>query len=299
MNLARILLMLLCTEMGLEVIPGSPIMEMYESYVKQIQRYPLLSFEEETELSNRIQSGDTAAQTKLIQCNLRLVVSIAKKFNSSKVSIMDLIQEGNIGLMTAAAKYHYSFKTRFSTYAYSWILQYMLRFLYNKTSMITLPHRKDELLRRVTSAQNLLYQKTGREPSVHELAVYLSVDEKELASVMQYSYSVASIDSTCSDDDNATLGDLLPDSTYDPEQRYMIETKKKDVHTLLETLPEKEQKVIYNRYNLGCDLHTKTLREISDMLGVSAETVRQMEIRAIRQMKRTVYAQRDKIMLTA
>ncbi len=274
-------------------------MEMYESYVKQIQRYPLLSFEEETELSNRIQSGDTAAQTKLIQCNLRLVVSIAKKFNSSKVSIMDLIQEGNIGLMTAAAKYHYSFKTRFSTYAYSWILQYMLRFLYNKTSMITLPHRKDELLRRVTSAQNLLYQKTGREPSVHELAVYLSVDEKELASVMQYSYSVASIDSTCSDDDSATLGDLLPDSTYDPEQRYMIETKKKDVHTLLETLPEKEQKVIYNRYNLGCDLHTKTLREISDMLGVSAETVRQMEIRAIRRMKRTVYAQRDKIMLTA
>lgn len=294
------MLIILCAESNMEVIlAGDSIMEMYESYVKQIQRYPLLDYDQEFALSNRIQSGDSAAQTELVQCNLRLVVSIAKKFNFSKVSIMDLIQEGNIGLMTAAAKYHYSFKTRFSTYAYSWILQYMLRYLYNKTSMITLPHRKDELLRRVISAQSVLFQKTGHEPSLCELAVYLGVKEEELRSVMQYSYSMASIDTNCSNDENSTLGDILPDSTYDPELQYMIETKKNDVHTLLGTLPEKEQKVIYNRFNLGCDLHTKTLREISDMLGVSAETVRQMEIRAIRKMKRAAYAQRENIMIIA
>jgi RNA polymerase primary sigma factor len=261
-------------------------MEMYESYVKQIQRYALLTSEQENELSRQIQQGNRQALTSLVQSNLRLVVSIAKKFNMAKFSIMDLIQEGNIGLMTAAEKYNYSFKTRFSTYAYSWILQYMLRYLYSKTSLIPLPHRKDELIRRVAAAQGFLFQSTGHEPDVTELSVYLGVPEQELHDVLRFSYSVGSIDSPCGED-GVTIGDLLPDTTFEPEQNYMVQVRKNGVHRLVASLPAGEQKVIFNRYNLGCDLETKTLREISGMLGVSAETVRQMEIRAIRRMKQT------------
>ena len=116
---------------------------MLESYLKEIQRYPLLSADEEVVLAKKIESGDGEAVNYLVQCNLRLVVSVAKKFcGSYKNSIMDLIQEGNLGLMSAASKFSYTFNTRFSTYAYPWILQYILRYIYGKTSAISLPHRK-------------------------------------------------------------------------------------------------------------------------------------------------------------
>ena len=146
-------------------------MEIFETYIKQIGRYPLLNAEQEKKLSEQIEKGSAQAVNQLVNSNLRLVISIARKFLcTSKNSIMDLIQEGNLGLMAAASKYHYSFNTRFSTYAYSWILQYMLRYVYNKTSMIALPHRKEELLRKIVAAKNEYKQNLNRELSVPELA---------------------------------------------------------------------------------------------------------------------------------
>ncbi|MBQ3825353.1 MAG: sigma-70 family RNA polymerase sigma factor [Spirochaetaceae bacterium] len=262
--------------------------EVFNSYMDQVQKYPLLSYENEVELSRRIESGDSRAKMLLVQSNLRLVVSIAKKLNVSKDCMMDLIQEGNLGLITAAAKFHYSFKTRFSTYAYSWIMQYMLRYLHNRCTPIALPHRKDEVIRHVATAEQYLLQQTGHQPSLEELSVYMGLPEKTIKDAMQYAFMVTSLDSECGEDDNSSIGDLLPDSTYSPEKKMMDKEGRAEVFDLINTLPEKEQKVIYHRYNFACEQRPKTLREISSMLGVSAETIRQMELRALRRMRANV-----------
>jgi RNA polymerase primary sigma factor len=262
--------------------------DVYDSYMEQVQKYPLLSYEKEVELSRRIENGDSRAKMELVQSNLRLVVSIAKKLNITKLNIMDLIQEGNLGLMTAASKFHYSFKTRFSTYAYSWIMQYMLRYLHNRCTPISLPHRKDEVLRHVASAQQYLFQQTGHAPTVDELSVYLGIPVKVLKDALSYSFTITSLDSECGEDGNSSVEDLLPDTTYSPETKMMDREYKAEVQDLIKTLPEKEQKVIYHRFNFACEQRPKTLREISVMLGVSAETIRQMELRALRRMRSTV-----------
>ncbi len=275
-------------------------MEMFESYMKQVMRYELLDAEKEIALSKEIEKGNKKAVNELVQANLRLVVSVAKKLNASvKVSVMDLIQEGNIGLMIAATKYHYSFNTRFSTYAYSWILQYMLRFLYNKTSMIALPHRKDELLRRIAAAQNFFIQRTGKEASVPELSRYLGVPSEDIQNVLAYSYTFTSIDYECSEDGRATIADMIPDNKYNPEERLMVEETKSYVRDLVETLPEKERTVIYSRFNFQHGRQIPTLRELSASLDVSAETVRQMEIRAVRKMKKNAFKMKIAELFTA
>lgn len=259
--------------------------EVYEQYIKQIQKYPLLSAEEEQNLAKKIQAGDKKACEKLVNCNLRLVITIAHHFNSKQVSVMDLIQEGNIGLMTAASKFSDSFKTRFSTYAYSWIMQYMLRFINNRSSLITLPHRKDEMIRKIEAAQAYLFQQTGHEATSAELALYLGVPEDDMRKAMIYSYSISSLDADCNDDGFMTMGDLIADTTFSPETVIMTEEKKKLIRDLMKDLPVNEQKVIWYRFNFENEVHTKTLREISEILGVSAETVRQTELRALRHMR--------------
>src|SRR5574344_822944 len=279
--------MLLSKCIKLKVIFWGNVMEkdIIESYISQIQKYPLLTAEEEQDLAKKIQAGDKEACTKLINSNLRLVVSIARKFNPSHANLMDLIQEGNIGLMTAASKFQASYKTRFSTYSYTWIMQYMLRFVNNRCTLITLPHRKDEMIRRVEAAQAYLFQQTGHQATSGELALYLGVPEEEMRKVMIYSYSITSLDIDCSDDSAMTLTDLLADTTFSPETIVMTEEKKRIIRSLMKNLSQNEQDVIRYRFNFDNEVHAKTLREISELLGVSAETVRQTEIRALRHMK--------------
>jgi RNA polymerase primary sigma factor len=207
--------------------------------------------------------------------------------------MMDLIQEGNIGLMTAASKFQASFKTRFSTYAYTWIMQYMLRYINNHCALITLPHRKDEMIRRVEAAQAYLFQQTGHEATSTELALYLGVQEEEMSRIMTYSYAISSLDANCNDDSMMTVGDLLADTTFSPETIIMTEEKKRLIRSLMMNLPENEQKVIWYRFNFDNEVHVKTLREISDVLGVSAETVRQTELRALRHMRAEMTAKEE------
>ena len=257
-----------------------------KNYLAQIQRYPLLTPEEEAELSKKIEEGDSVAFNKLVNSNLRLVVSIAHKFNNTRLSMMDLIQEGNLGLMTAAEKFHYSFNTRFSTYAYPWIVQYMLRYANTRVSFITLPHRKNDLIRKIQVAQSAVFQETGHEASVQEIAEYIGISEEKVNDLMTYSYSVASLDSDTSDEDNSlTVGDFLSDVTYSPENMYLKEEEKTEIRSMMENLPGNEKKVLWYRYNFDYENHTKTLREISKIIGVSPEAVRQTEIRAIKHMK--------------
>ncbi len=260
--------------------------DINKNYLTQIQKYPLLSAQEESELSRKIETGDKEALSRLVNSNLRLVVSIAHKFSNTHLPFMDLIQEGNMGLLIAAEKFNYSYNTRFSTYAYPWIVQYMLRYANSRVSFISLPHRKDEMIRKIQNAQAHLFQQTGHEASCAELSVYLGLPEEQIVDYMGYNYIVSSLDIETSDDENSvTVGDLLPDQTYAPEQEYIREEEKERIRDLMDTLPGNEKRVLWYRYNFDGENHTKTLREISKMIGVSPEAVRQTELRALRRLK--------------
>ncbi len=265
-------------------------MEIFENYQREIKKYKLLTAEEEQNLSKEIQQGNKAALNKLVQANLRLVVCVAKKFSASyKFSIMDLIQEGNFGLMAAAAKYNYSFNTRFSTYAYAWIFQYMIRFVQNKTSIIDVPQKRKERIRMIENSELLFAQEYGRKPTRQELAAFTALPESEIAEILGYSYTVTSLDIECGavgSEDSSTIGDLIPDDTYNPEEIFFEELDKKFIETMLSKLSARERLVVRSRYNLDRSNHSATLRELSQSLGVSAETVRQMEIRAVRRLKK-------------
>lgn len=274
--------------------------DIFYTYVSEIKAYKLLTAEEEAELSRKIAAGNEIARKNLINSNLRLVISIAKKFADSNIPIMDLVQEGNIGLITAASKYNYSYNTRFSTYAYSWIMQYMLRYMHTKASFIHLPNRKKEMLRCLNGARAYLYQKNGHEPSCEEIAVYLGMPVEQVRMGINISYSVISLDTTYGEHDEMTVSDNIPDLNAGPEEKSMLGVKRQEIRKLMKTLPEIEQKVVYHRYNFDNDRKTKTLREIGELLGVSAETVRQMEMRAIQRMKISAAATAEReILLTA
>lgn len=285
---------------ALECTGKGNVMEIFESYLRQIQRYPLLDAQQEVELSKEIEKGSKVAQTKLINSNLRLVVSIAKRFaGTPRVSMMDLIQEGNMGLMMAAAKFHYGFNTRFSTYAYSWILQYMLRYIYNKTSMISLPHRKEELLRRITAARNDYKQNLNHEPTKKELAEYCGTTIEDIESVLAFACTVTSMDIETSEESGTTVGDLIPDTSYNPEETFIRRQDILEIKEMVDTLPDKERRVIYYRFNFDYDSHVPTLRELSAALGVSAETVRQMEMRAVKKIKQAAVTMQHRQLVTA
>jgi len=257
----------------------------YQRYVNEIRRYALLTAEEEHELAKKIQSGDKDARVRLVKSNLRLVACLAKKYASSRISIMDLIQEGNLGLMTAASKYTCEFNTRFSTYAYARILQYILRYIRNKSDAITLPHRKEEQIRALRAARGYLEQKNGRQPSIEELACYISLPVDKVRKLYQYDQPICSLDIECNEEGDGKIEDMISDETFQPEQLYLKEEKKACVRGMVEMLPERERHVINRRYNLDGSNEAQTLREMSKVMGVSSETVRQIELRAVRKLR--------------
>ena len=265
------------------------IMKLYEMYLQQINKYPLLDANKENLLAKNAEAGDKKAVDSLVKSNLRLVVSVANKFRKTyKVSVMDLIQEGNLGLIAAAEKFSPAYNTRFSTYAYPWILQYMLRFLHNKTSMISIPQRKEEVLRKLSNAQSEFSEVTGKEASKEDLARICGVSEYEMKDALDCLYTCTSLDVACLDSGNATIGDLIPDFTYEPERKFFKEIEKKNVLELVQNLSEKERYVISGRYNFEGLVHAPTLRELGTNLGVSAETIRQTEIKALKKIRKFV-----------
>lgn len=256
--------------------------ETLNSYLNDIQKFELLSPEDEMVLAEKIKAGDKAALKKLINCNLRLVVSAAYKHANCGIPVMDLIQEGNMGLMVAAQKYEAEFKTRFSTYAYPWIAQYMLRYAKKHSGMISLPSRKEELVRTIANTKAYLMQEYGQEPSVEDIAQYLGISEKKVQMGLNYAYTVSSLDVEVNDSTkSSTVADMISDVTYDPEMNFMKEETKRSLRNLVQELPEREKEVLWYRYNFEGETRTRTLREISSIIGVSPEAVRQTEMRAI------------------
>ncbi|HNY21580.1 MAG TPA: RNA polymerase sigma factor RpoD/SigA [Treponemataceae bacterium] len=254
-------------------------------YLKEIRKYPLLSFQEEIDLSHRVQEGDLSAHKKLIESNLRLVVTIARKYAAPDMPLLDIIQEGNLGLITAAQKYEFSYNVRFSTYACWWIQQAITRAIANKRRIIRLPFRKEELAGRIRRVSSELYQRFSRMPSNEEIAVALNISVQEVTNIMLCAGSVTSLDVQLEDEDSVSLKDIIPDSTYNPEEMFMKKYTHDCMLEVMSDLKETERDILVKRYNLQNDGSNYTLKSIGNQYGVSAETIRQVELRALRKLK--------------
>jgi RNA polymerase primary sigma factor len=253
------------------------------AYFAQIKQARLLTFEEELSLSKRIQAGDDEARTQLIESNLRLVVRIAKNYITPDVSILDLIQEGNLGLIRAVSKYDYRKSVRFSTYASWWIKQSIVRALSNKKRVIRLPHRQEEKLRKINKVFNNLSQVLMREPTLVEIAEEIGLEEEEIASILNSSSSVASLDSKATDD-SGNLHEVIEDMSFNPDSELMRKNLRDDTMRFLQQLHDKERQILMYRFSfIGGKRYT--LKKIGDELGISPETVRQIEIRALKKLR--------------
>ncbi len=267
--------------------------DLLKAYFNQIKKASLLSFEEELELSKRALNGDEEAKKKLIESNLRLVVRIAKAYVTPDVSLLDLIQEGNLGLIKAASKYDYRKHVRFSTYASWWIKQSIVRSLSNKKRTIRLPHRKEEKIRKINGIYNRLSQQLMREPTYKEIAEEVGLTEDEVAKLIKLSSSVVSLDSTLSQD-SSTLQDMIEDYTYDPDREIIKKSLREETMKFLKTLMAKERKILMSRFAL-LGGKKQTLKSIGEELGISPETVRQIEMRALKKLRRMAEDLKDYI----
>lgn len=254
-----------------------------QSYFDDIKRNPLLTFDEELELSRRIEAGDPDAKQRLIESNLRLVIKIAKQYICPGVTFLDLVQEGNLGLLQAASKYDYRKEVRFSTYASWWIKQSITRALANKKRQIRLPHRKEDTLKKIQAAYNVLSQQLMRKPRAEEIADFLGVTRDEVVSIMSLSETVVSLDSELQSD-GGTLYDLCLDYSYSPDRSLMQKVVHDTMEDLLDRLEARERRVLCARYGLNGEAK-RTLKEIAEVFDVSPETVRQIEMRSIRKLR--------------
>jgi RNA polymerase primary sigma factor len=253
-------------------------------YFDQIKVVSLLSFDEELELARRIQGGDEAARRRLIEANLRLVVKIARAYIVQDVSFMDIIQEGNIGLMHATEKYDYRKNVRFSTYAGWWIRQYISRYLSNNCRTIRLPHRKEEIFRKIKRTYHTLSQTLMRQPKTSEIAKEIGVPVDDVEYIMTITNGLVSLEMETGDEESAAVMDLHEDYTYSPERDFIHKSSKAAALKVLDRLKEREKRILVYRYQLnGCETHT--LKKIGDKMGISPETVRQIEMKALKKMR--------------
>ena len=252
-------------------------------FLNEIRRYPLLTKDDEIELAKRIEQGDLEAKERMINSNLRLVVSIAKKYQGQELSLLDLIQEGIFGLIRAAEKFDYRKGFKFSTYATFWIRQAIQRGLANKARTIRIPVHIGQRERKIVRAERELSAKLGREPTDTEVAKAAEIPLEEIAEVREAARTVTSLDRPVGEAEDTALGDLLQSDAPAPDEEVQVSLAQETLRRTVGELPETEREVIKLRYGInGTD--PKPLRETGRLLGISAERVRQLEHKALRHL---------------
>lgn len=258
-------------------------------YLRQIGKIPLLSSEEEVELAKRIQENkDEFAKDVLVNANLRLVVSIAKKYIGRGLSFLDLIQEGNVGLIKAAGRFDYKKGYKFSTYATWWIQQSITRAIADKARIIRLPIHMIDSIGKIRRATIDLTTELGHPPTKQEIAYRLGLPVAKLTSIIKSAQSTVSMDTPAtSDDDSSKIADFIVDnSTITPDDKVSHDNLLEDIRKILNQLSQKERDVLILRYGLDNNGVKKTLDEIGSQYGVSRERIRQIENRAISKLKK-------------
>jgi RNA polymerase primary sigma factor len=255
-------------------------------YLSRAREHRILGREEEAELSSRIQEGDHDAWEELVGCNLKLVVSIARRYAGQGLELSDLVQEGNLGLMRAARGFDASFGNKFSTYATWWIRQAIGRALSNKASLIRIPVHAADQERSINAARERLRAETGREPSVEELSEFIGESPRKVLGTLTARKAVVSYDAPVGPEEEGSLSELLADEAAeaDAEELLAEDILKDSVRELLETLSERERYVIERRYGLGGG-GCATLGEIGQEVGVTRERARQMQNSALRKLR--------------
>ena len=268
-------------------------------YLKEIGTVPLLTAEEELELAKRKSEGDPVAKDKLIEANLRLVVSIAKRYTGRGMSFLDLVQEGNLGLIKCVEKFDYEKGYKLSTYATWWIRQSVTRALADHARTIRVPVHMVETINRMSKMQRKLTLELGYEPSTQELANALDIPEEKVLEIMQIAREPASLETPIGEEDDSNLGDFVADNnTVTPEANIESVMLREHIDVLLEDLKEREKEVIILRFGLR-DGHPRTLEEVGKEFNVTRERIRQIEAKALRKLRNPVRSKKIKDFLNS
>ena len=255
-------------------------------YLREIGRIPLLNTEDEIKLAKRIAHGDQLAKKKLTEANLRLVVSIAKKYIGRGLSLLDLVQEGNLGLTRAVEKFDYTKGFKFSTYATWWVRQAITRAIADQARTIRIPVHMIETINKLIRVQRQLVQELGREPLVSEIAKELGIEEDKVTHIIKISQETVSLEAPVGEEEDSRLGDFLEDKdSLSPEESAIYELMKGHVEEFLNILPPREQKILRMRFGLE-NGRSHTLEEVGQEFGVTRERIRQIEAKALKKLER-------------
>lgn len=272
-------------EVDLSVPEGVGIDDPVRMYLKEIGRVPLLSAEEEIQLAKRMEQGDEEAKRRLAEANLRLVVSIAKRYVGRGMLFLDLIQEGNLGLIKAVGKFDYVKGFKFSTYATWWIRQAITRAIADQARTIRIPVHMVETINKLIRVSRQLLQELGREPAPEEIATVMDIPVERVREIMKIAQEPVSLETPIGEEEDSHLGDFIPDEDAPaPAEAASFILLKEQLEEVLDTLTPREEKVLRLRFGLD-DGRTRTLEEVGQEFGVTRERIRQIEAKALRKLR--------------
>ena len=273
-------------------LKGIGVDDTVRMYLREIGKFPLLTSEEEVVLAKRVKASDVRAKHKLVNSNLRLVVSIAKKYTGRGMLFLDLVQEGNLGLIRAVEKFDYRKGYKFSTYATWWIRQAITRAIADQARTIRIPVHMVETINRLRKTSRMLLQKLGRKPTEKEIAKKSRISVEKVREIIKVSQLPLSLEMPVGDEESSRLGDFVEDASVQaPDEIVMHGLLRDDLENVMDTLTEREKMVLKLRFGLD-DGHPRTLEEVGRVFAVTRERIRQIEAKALRKLKHPTRAKK-------